>query len=149
MGEDLIRAATDADGAAMLALYRHLNPRDPDPDPAAARRAWAALVGSDMATVFVIERDGALVSSCTLVVVPNITRHARPYALIENVVTDAAHRGQGLGQRVLRAALDAAWAAGCYKVMLATGRTDKAVLRFYESAGFERGTKTFFQARRD
>jgi len=149
MNEQKIRAATEADCAGMLALYRHLNPKDPEPDPAAAARAWAALVGSDMATVFVVEADGALISSCTLVVVPNITRHARPYALVENVVTHAAHRGRGLGQRVLRAALDAAWAAGCYKVMLATGRTDEAVLRFYESAGFERGTKTFFQARRD
>ncbi len=149
MSEENIRVATEADCGAMLALYRHLNPRDPDPDAEAARRAWSALVGSGMATVLVVEKQGALVASCTLVVVPNITRHARPYALVENVVTHAAHRNRGLGKRVLRAALDAAWAAGCYKVMLATGRTDEAVLRFYESAGFERGGKTFFQARRD
>lgn len=148
MSEKRIRAATEADGPAMLALYRHLNPRDPEPDPEAAGRAWAALVGSDMATVLVVERDGALIASCTLVIVPNVTRGVRPYALIENVVTHLAHRGRGHGQRVVRAALDAAWAAGCYKVMLATGRTDEAVMRFYESVGFERGTKTFFQARR-
>ncbi len=143
-----IRAATEADLLGMLALYHHLNPSDPDPDPAAARRSWSMLVGSDLATVLVAETEQKLVASCTLVVVPNITRHSRPYALIENVVTHADHRRQGLGQRMLRAALDAAWAAGCYKVMLATGSRQESTLRFYENAGFERGGKTFFQARR-
>jgi hypothetical protein len=47
---------------------------------------------------------------------------------------------------VLRAALDNARQAGCYKVMLATGSRREETLRFYEQAGFERGVKTFFQA---
>jgi hypothetical protein len=33
--------------------------------------------------------------------------------------------------------------------MLMTGRNDKVTLRFYETAGFERGGKAAFQARRD
>lgn len=148
MPGEIVRAATVADLPAMLALYRHLNPADPDPDPDEAARAWAALIGSALATVFVAEANGALLASCTLAVVPNITRDARPYALIENVVTHAGHRRRGLGQLVLRAALDAAWAGGCYKVMLASGSREEATLRFYENAGFERGTKTFFQIRR-
>jgi hypothetical protein len=48
----------------------------------------------------------------------------------------------------LASALKAAWDANCYKVMLATGSPKPETLRFYESAGFERGGKTFFQARR-
>ena len=84
-----------------------------------------------------------------LVIMPNITRGARSFALIENMVTHAAHRGQGLGRAVLAAALDAAWAAHCYKVMLATGSRQGSTWRFYEGAGFTCATKTHFEARRD
>jgi len=132
----------------MVALYRHLNPGDPDPGEARAEAAWVAMLGSPMMTVFVAEADGRLVSSCTLVIIPNLTRVARPYGLVENVVTHAEYRNRGLARSVLEAALDAAWAADCYKVMLATGSKNPETLRFYDRSGFERGGKTFFQARR-
>ncbi|MBK6004527.1 hypothetical protein JJB11_00365 [Ramlibacter ginsenosidimutans] len=37
--------------------------------------------------------------------------------------------------------------AGCYKVMLQTGRLDEGTFRFYESAGFDRHGKQAFIAR--
>ena len=43
--------------------------------------------------------DGQLVASCNLAVIPNLTRGGRAYGVIENVITDAAHRGQGRGPR--------------------------------------------------
>lgn len=143
-----IRPAGRADLAGMLDLYRYLNPDDPTPDRASAESAWSRLVCSDFATVIVAVASGVLVSSCTLVITPNLTRGARPYGLIENVVTHPRHRRTGLGRAVLSAALAAAWKADCYKVMLATGSRREETLRFYEGAGFERGGKTFFQARR-
>ena len=148
MADARIRLAAPGDLDGMLDLYHHLNPDDPRPSPAAAEAAWSALLASKLTSIFVAEAAGRPVSSCTLVIVPNLTRGARPYGLIENVVTHAAHRQRGLGQAVLKAAMDAAWAADCYKVMLATGSCEEATLRFYESAGFTRGGKTFFQARR-
>jgi GNAT superfamily N-acetyltransferase len=147
MSEIIIRAAKHADLAGLLDLYRHLNPDDPTPDPTKAETAWSILIRSDLASVIVAEVAGVLVSSCTLVIVPNLSRGARPYGLIENVVTHAGHRRAGLGRAILAAALDAAWQADCYKVMLATGSRREETLRFYERAGFERGGKTFFQAR--
>ncbi len=132
----------------MLALYRHLSPEDPPVAPAVAEAAWHALLHSGLTTVFVAEAEGRAVASCTLVIVPNLTRGGRAYGVIENVVTHAAHRRRGLGQAVLRVALEAAWAADCYKVMLASGSKQEATLRFYETAGFTRGSKTFFEVRR-
>jgi GNAT superfamily N-acetyltransferase len=81
-----------------------------------------------------------------LQVVPNLTRGARPYGLIENVVTRQDKRGQGYGSAVLKAALDLAWEKGCYKVMMLTGRKDAKVFGFYEKAGFKAGVKTGFVA---
>lgn len=148
MDTDIIRRAGPADLDGMLELYGYLNPDDPRPSHGRAEAAWSALLASDLTSVFVAVAAGRPVSSCTLVIVPNLTRDARPYGLVENVVTHADHRRRGLGQAVLAAALDAAWAADCYKIMLATGSRQEATLRFYERAGFERGGKTFFEARR-
>jgi GNAT superfamily N-acetyltransferase len=68
--------------------------------------------------------------------------------VIENVVTHADYRRLGLGQRVLAHALDVAWRADCYKVLLATGSKLETTLHFYEAAGFHRGGKTYFEIRR-
>ena len=143
-----IRSAKLDDLPGVLALYRQLNPGDPVLDLAAAETAWAALLSSGLTTPFVADMAGRLVSSCTLAIVPNLSRAARPYGVIENVVTDAGHRRTGLGRAVLQAALEKAWNANCYKVLLATGSRREATLRFYEGAGFERDGKTYFEIRR-
>ena len=144
----VIRAARPDDLAGMLDLYQHLNPEDARVDDASAAASWAALLGSDLIRLLVAEVEDALVASCMLVIMPNITRGARSFALVENVVPHATHRRQGIGRAVLAAALDAAWQAGCYKVMLATGSRQGSTWRFYEGAGFTRATKTHFEARR-
>ena len=148
MFEREIRPATPADLPGVLSLYRQLNPDDPVLDPAAAQSVWEALLTCGLTTPFVADVGGRLVSSCTLAIVPNLSRSARPYGVIENVVTDAAHRQRGLGRAVLHAALAKAWAANCYKVLLATGSKRDSTLRFYQDAGFERDAKTYFEIRR-
>ena len=142
-----IRPATATDLPGILALYRHLHPHDPVPTPAAADAAWKTLLSSGRTTCFVADLAGLLASSCTLAIIPNLSRGARPYGVIENVVTHAAHRRTGLARAVLQAALDAAWTADCYKVTLATGSQTEATLRFYENTGFQRNGKTYFETR--
>jgi GNAT superfamily N-acetyltransferase len=93
------------------------------------------------------EMEGRLVASCTLIIIPNLTRGARPYGLIENVVTHAEFRQKGIGGSLLRYTLQLAWEHQCYKVMLLTGRKQEETLRFYEKAGFQRGIKTGFVAK--
>ncbi len=91
--------------------------------------------------------DELPVTTCTLIVIPNLTRQAMPYALIENVATDGAARGRGYATAILHEATRRAFEHGCYKVMLMTGSNDLGILRFYEKAGFEQ-SKTGFQMRR-
>jgi GNAT superfamily N-acetyltransferase len=79
-------------------------------------------------------------------VIPNLTRGARPYGLIENVVTHQEYRGHGYGKALLAKALEFGWSQHCYKVMLMTGRKD-ATHHFYESAGFESQSKKAFVAK--
>ncbi len=148
MAEVVIRPAKPDDLPGILSLYRQLHPADPGLDVASAEPTWSALLSSGLTTPFVADLAGLLVSSCTLAIVPNLSQGGRPYGVIENVVTDEGHRRKGLGRAVLHAALDAAWSADCYKVLLATGSEKEATLRFYEGAGFRRGVKTYFEIRR-
>lgn len=148
MNEVIVRSAVEHDLPELLNLYRHFHPDDPQLEAATAARVWSTLLSSGFMTVIVAQADGLLVSSCTLAIVPNLSRGGRSYGVIENVVTDADYRRLGLGRRVLAHALDIAWQANCYKVLLATGSKREATLRFYEEAGFHRGGKTYFEVRR-
>lgn len=142
-----LRQATRADLPALLALYVHLNPDDTDTDLARSETSFDQFLRYDGSAIFLGETDGTLVSSCALVVIPNLTRGGAPYGLIENVVTHQAYRGRGFGTAVLDAAAQRAWDQGCYKVMLMTGSKRPETLSFYQRAGFEQ-SKTGFQKRR-
>ncbi len=147
IGSLSIRAAVEADLAALQLLYRHLHPQDPELSPAQAQAGWHRLLAHPGTTVFLgTLPSGLAVTSCTLHVMPNLTRNAAPYGVIENVVTHEQHRQRGYGKSVLARALAESWRQGCYKVMLMTGSKRESTLRFYEAAGFHR-EKTAFVAR--
>ncbi|KUR80450.1 hypothetical protein AQZ50_02950 [Novosphingobium sp. Fuku2-ISO-50] len=141
-----IRRAGHGDVPELMALYQHLSPGDERPTDDEAISILDRFDRLEGSAIFVGEMNARLVGSCTLVVIPNLTRGGRPYALIENVVTHSEFRNRGIGKHLLGTASQAAWQAGCYKVMLLTGRKEQEVLDFYVSAGFEQ-SKTGFQKR--
>jgi GNAT superfamily N-acetyltransferase len=142
-----IRAIERHELSALLDLYRHLHATDaPLPADNILWQVWDGILRDPKIHVFVAELDSGLIASCTLTVIPNLTRGARPYGLIENVVTHPAHRRKGLGTRMLRRALQVAWEQNCYKVMLLTRSKSEGTWQFYERAGFRRGIKTGFIA---
>lgn len=142
-----IRFADRDDVPQLLELYRHLDPDDKVTTVEDGVRNLELLARYPGSGVLVGCVEDAIVASCTLVVIPNLTRGGASYALVENVVTDSAFRNRGYGKAVLKAAAEAAWRAGCYKVMLLTGSKRPEVLKFYQDAGFEQ-SKTGFQMRR-
>lgn len=132
------------DVGALLDLYLHLNAGDALPSPAAVRAVFA----HPGLRHFGLFDGGRLIASCNLAVIPNLTRGGRSYGVIENVVAHADHRGHGHGQAVIRHAIEQAWAAEAYKVVLTTSRKDPAVWAFYERCGFDSGDKRAFVIRR-
>ncbi|MBL4917926.1 GNAT family N-acetyltransferase [Szabonella alba] len=142
-----IREANRSDLSRLLALYQHLVPDDAVPSRDVASSIFDRFLGYEGSAIFVGETCGHFVASCTLVVVPNLTRGGSPYGLIENVVTHGDYRKRGCGKCILDHATTAAWNAGCYKVMLMTGSKRPETFKFYLAAGFEQ-SKTGFQKRR-
>lgn len=128
-----VRQLTSADFDDALRLYRVLT-RDPVP-VSNNRAAFDTVLSHPGTCILGMENSGRVASMITLHVLPNMTSGGRPYALIENVVTDPDHRGNGMARAVIQAGFDHARAANAYKVMLLTGTT-RGALGFYEKMGF-------------
>jgi GNAT superfamily N-acetyltransferase len=143
----VFREATSGDFEDVARLYRQLHPMDPDVRDGSDKAAFAQILASPGLHLFVLEADGAVVATTYLNVIPNLTRSASPYAVIENVVVEQALRGTGLGKRIMAGTLRAAWDAGCYKAMLMTGSRNPATHAFYNACGFSPDAKTAYLAR--
>ena len=132
----------DLDGLLMLYTQLHGNPY-PDKDDR-VMSVWEDILRDKNHHIIVAEENGVLVSSCVCVIVRNLTHDQRPYALIENVVTDQKYRKKGYATACLNFAREIAIHENCYKMMLLTGPKSEETLRFYERAGYNRRDKTAF-----
>jgi GNAT superfamily N-acetyltransferase len=145
MKDLMFRRALEADLEPLLDLLRDLHAEDAPVTREQLKSVWKNILQNDGIRHYLAESEGILVAACHLVIVPNLTRRAAPYGLIENVVTRKEYRRLGIGTQLLQHALGEAWALGCYKVMLMTGREEAHP--FYEKAGFKQGLKTAFVAK--
>jgi ribosomal protein S18 acetylase RimI-like enzyme len=105
------------------------------PPPTAAE--VAEIVSSPTTTLFVArhDEDGPIVGTLTLAIfrIPSGVR-----AWIEDVIVAEEARGQGCGEALSRAALEAAAAAGARTVELTSRSSREAANRLYQRIGFEK-----------
>lgn len=146
----MIREANRKDINGLLELYLHLHETSVPADDEHLAAVWEKIESNSDYHLIVAEEDGRIVSSCTCIVVPNLTRGVTPYALVENVVTHKDYRGRGLGTACLDYAKDIATKAGCYKMMLITGSSNPKTHEFYKRAGYSAEGKTaYYQKLKD
>ena len=133
---EIIRLADRNDLNGLLPLYRELRPKDPELSPDIAIRRMDELLSNSYTHLIVVEADKQLIASCMLGLMPTLTNGARPVALIEHVITTHRYRGKGIGNKMLRFAIELAWSKDCYKVMLLSGVQRIEAHRVYEKLGF-------------
>ena len=142
MDECDIREVQESDLPELLKLYTYLG-ENPLPDNLEdVMPVWREILQNPRYHILAAEKEGCLASSCTLIIVPNLTHGQRPYALVENVVTHPDFRGRGLGTAVLHRAKEIAVQEGCYKIMLLTGSKKESTHQFYQKAGYSNTIKT-------
>ncbi|MCU0847604.1 MAG: GNAT family N-acetyltransferase [Spirochaetes bacterium] len=145
MNEEKPRILKEDELQKLLDLYEHLHPGDGNIATDRTRSSWESIMKNrDIITVFVIELEGIMASSCVLSVIPNLTRGGRPYGLLENMITHPAYRNRGLGKAVVTEAIRHARNRNCYKVMLLSDSKRTEAHAFYEAVGFDRGKKIGF-----
>lgn len=140
----MIREITNADFDGLMTLYMQLHD---NPFPERDERVngvWESILNDPNHHIIVAEEDGKIAASCVCVIIPNLTRGQRPYAFVENVITDEAYRRRGLAKACLDFAYDIAKRENCYKMMLLTGSKQQGTLDFYEKCGYNRNDKTAF-----
>ncbi len=149
-----VRPARDDDLPAVLGLLAQV-PLDTADDavvgPRAAgaseRAAWAQMRDQPGRTLLVAEDDGAVVGVVDVMVVPNLTHDAKPWAILENMVVDRDHRRAGIGRALVDEVVRRAQEAGCYKVQLLSNDRRAPAHALYESVGFKptsRGYRLYF-----
>lgn len=140
----MVREVTENDFDNLLKLYMQLHDNPfPDKDNR-VMEIWNSIINDSNHHIIVAEEDGKIVSSCVCVIIPNLTRKQRPYAFIENVITDKEYRKKGLATACLNYAKEIAKRENCYKMMLLTGSKEDSTLNFYEQAGYNKNDKTAF-----
>ena len=132
------RVATQADLADILRLYAQ-----PDLDGKALSLAEAERLFERMSQypdykLYVAERDGRIVGTFALLIMPNLGHWGTPSAVIEDVAVDPDCQGQGIGKLMMRHALHICGEKGCYKAALSSNLRRERAHAFYESLGFER-----------
>ena len=144
MGDIMIREVTWEDFDGLMKLYTQLHDNPMPERTAEVMSIWNKILTTEEYHVVIAEEDGKIISSCVCVIIPNLTHNQRPYALVENVITDEMYRKRGLAKQCLNYARDIAVKANCYKIMLLTGSKKESTLAFYEKAGYNQRDKTAF-----
>ena len=140
----MVRLAKEKDLESILELYLDLHEDSVPEDSDKRRSVWKYILENDNYNIIVNEVDGKIVSSCTCIIVPNLTRNLSSYALVENVVTKKEYEGNGYARACLEYAKAIASKNDCYKIMLTTGSHDNRTHEFYKSCGYKSEGKTAY-----
>ena len=140
----MLREAVKEDLKELLNLYLFLHEKNIPENSEYLENTWKTIIEDINHHIVVKEINGKIVSSCVCVIVPNLTRNIRPYALIENVVTNEGYRRKGYATECLNYVKEIAIKNNCYKMMLLTGTKSENTLAFYKNAGYNSDDKIAF-----
>lgn len=140
----IIREIEREDFSELFELYTHLHEKTIPQNTDDLEKLIDDIMSDENYHIILCEVDGKIVSSVSCIVIKNLTRGLRPYALVENVVTDEKYRGRGYASACLEYAYNISKNAGCYKIFLMTGSKNESTLNFYKRAGYNDTDKTAF-----
>jgi ribosomal protein S18 acetylase RimI-like enzyme len=139
-----VRRANAADIPAVLGLYAQPDLDDGNVLPVDQGVALFERFGRyPDYTLYVAEQDREIVGSFALLVMDNLGHLGSPSGIVEDVVVAPDRQGNGIGQAMMRFALERAHEKRCYKLMLSSNAKRARAHAFYESLGYERHGYSF------
>ena len=104
----MIREIVNEDFNGLMELYTQLHDNPMHEKTSEIMELWNRILKDKEHHIIVAEEEGRIVSSCVCVIIPNFTHNQRPYAFIENVVTNKDYRNKGLATACLNYAKEIA-----------------------------------------
>ncbi|MDP4021753.1 GNAT family N-acetyltransferase [Methylobacterium sp. NEAU 140] len=98
--------------------------------------AFAAIEADPNQLLVVADRGGAVIGCLQITVVPGLSHRGMRRGQIESVRVASSERGRGIGERMIRFAVEICRDRGCGMVQLATSKTRRDAQRFYARLGF-------------
>lgn len=139
MGDLEIRTAVADDIPAIVGMLaddplgaQRESPDDLNPYLAALER----LTSDPNQHLVVAVREGRVVGTLQLTVIPGLSRRGSTRSIIEAVRIHADERGSGLGTQLIEWAIDESRRQNCQLVQLTSDKTRTDAHRFYERLGF-------------
>lgn len=105
--------------------------------------AFAAITASPHVRLLVAEEDDRVVGSLQLLVLPGIARRGAWRGQIEAVRVASGRRGRGIGEKMVRWALEECRARGCSVVQITSNASRADAHRFWRKLGFEDSHRGF------
>ncbi|MCX4533955.1 N-acetyltransferase family protein [Streptomyces sp. NPDC002596] len=134
-----IRPAAPTDIPAVVAMLADdpLGAQRESPDDLAPyRAAFQRLANDPNQHLVVAVREGGVVGTLQLTVIPGLSRRGSTRSIIEGVRVHADERGSGLGTQLIQWAVDESRRQNCQLVQLTSDATRTDAHRFYERLGF-------------
>jgi GNAT superfamily N-acetyltransferase len=139
----VVRRAAREDLAAILAFYAEdelhgarERALDASQRMKLAEEAWAEIATDPREMSCVAELDGRVVGTFQMTFLRYLTYGGARVALVEAVHVDARERSRGIGEAMMRHAIDEARRRGCHRVQLTSNKVRTRAHRFYERLGF-------------
>ncbi|MEV0174499.1 GNAT family N-acetyltransferase [Streptomyces sp. NPDC050803] len=139
MGDLEIRAAAADDIPAIVGMLADdpLGAQRESPDDLTPYRSALERLSSDSNQHLVVAvREGHVVGTLQLTIIPGLSRRGAIRSIIEAVRIHADERGSGLGTQLIEWAIDESRRQGCQLVQLTSDNTRIDAHRFYERLGF-------------
>lgn len=137
--EFTIRHATVTDVPAIIELLADDEigaTRETPHDRAPYEESFAAIAADPNQLLVIGERGGQIVATMQLTFIPGLSRRGTWRAQIEGVRVASAARGGGLGEALMRWAIEQARQRRCALVQLTSDDRRREAHRFYQRLGF-------------
>ena len=136
--------ATDVPAIVRLLADDPLGATRETPDDLSPYEAAFGLVDADPHQLLVVgDRDGEVIATMQLTLVPGLSRRGASRALVEAVRVAAGERGRAFGTRLLEWAESQAREWGCELIQLTSDKSRTDAHRFYERLGYGRTHEGF------
>ncbi len=149
---DVIFRDATADDIAIMVTLSHAGdargsetpPLDPETlkDPR-YRIAFDKFAASPDHRLVVAERQGEIIGTLQISIIPGLPRFGMNRGLLENVHIREDQRGNGLGTKMVTWAIEQCREAGCGMVQLTSNKVRTDAHRFYQKLGFQQSHEGF------